>query len=88
MVGKPEYEQDSDIKLPFKIKRPDGSYETGFVPETGEEVVLIRKLTPRQVRMEKYWGNEPELVEPTQFDTFAEKSQTTHDKEETLPRSK
>lgn len=64
MGGIPEYEQDNDVKFPYKIKRPDGTYETGFVPETGEEVVLIRKLTPRQVRMEKFWGNEPELVVP------------------------
>ncbi len=80
MGGIPEYEQDDDITRPFKIKGPDGTYETGIVPETGERVVLIRKLTPRQVRMFRAWGNELEPVEPEDKGGIW-KSQPTKDKD-------
>ncbi len=73
------YHKD-DIKLPFKLKNPDGSYITG-IDLKGNRVDLVRMLTPDEVRSEKARGNDVELVEPKPFKSHIELSQTTHDKD-------
>lgn len=73
------YHKD-DIRLPFKLKNPDGTYMTG-IDKNGKRVELVRMLTPDEVLREKGMGNDVERVEPKPFNTHIELSQTTHDKE-------
>lgn len=75
-----DYYKD-DIRLPFRYKNPDGTYAQAIDPKTGKSVDKVDRLTPEEVRRMRGMGYVVEVVEPKQFNTHIELSQTNHDKD-------
>lgn len=71
----------NDIRLRFRIILPNGEYAKVTDPKTLKESTRVDYLTPEEVTNEIGMGRRVEQVEPKHFDTFIEKSQTTHDKQ-------
>ncbi|HSV94487.1 MAG TPA: hypothetical protein VLH94_00715 [Spirochaetia bacterium] len=70
-----------DIKLPFRLKHPDGTYINAFDPKTGKKIDRVDHLTPEEVLKMKGMGYQVEPVEPKPDLTHINLSQTKSDRE-------
>ncbi len=71
----------NDIRLPFRIILPDGTYAKVTDPKTLKEFVRVDRLTPGEVTKMKGLGYKVEQVEPKPDMTHINLSQPTGDKE-------
>lgn len=69
-----------DIHHLYRYKNPDGTYQQATDQRTGKSYDNVVKLTPDEVRRMRKLGYDVEAVEPKQFNSFIDLSQTRHDK--------
>lgn len=73
------YNKD-DIHNLYRYKNDDGTYHQATDAKTLKSYDQIVKLTPDEVRRMRKLGYDVEAVEPKQFNSFIDLSQTRHDK--------
>lgn len=69
-----------DIRHSYRYKNPDGTYLQATDPKTEKSFDQVVRLTPDEVRRMRKLGYDVEAVEPKQFNSFIDLSQTRHDK--------